>query len=438
MEDITKSKSESRLKRWFRLDNSGTVYPLTMTHATQSLFRLGVVLKQNIDGDALQSALAKILDRYPTFKVEIRSGVFRHFLDENTEPPVVSLEHGELLKKIDPRATNGYPFRVTYYNNKIFIDFNHAICDGNGGMEFLKSLIFQYLLEKGEDVHNDGSLRDTTSFFKPSEGEDSFLKYYKKFNLAESIKKMRGRVVQGLKGKKFKKEGHGLIQGTLDVKELLKVAKQYGCSLTAFLSAVYLLAIVRSGYNGGGKKDLALLIPVDLRKFFPSEALNNFVVFTRCYLNPNTTPHTLEDFANVMSKELKEGLDKEELQTKLSAVSLLDKKVFIKALPLPFKVFVTKVGKFFGSAITMTGILSNLGLVSMPPSTHKFIEKFMFNLNCSSTTPSNMAVVSFNDKIVISITRQLVSTEIERLFFTMLSSLGLKVDIVSNLREIKE
>ncbi|MGI6214173.1 MAG: hypothetical protein ACOYIQ_06485 [Christensenellales bacterium] len=438
MEDSIKDKGKSRIKKWFRLDNSGTVYPLTMTHATQSLFRLGVQLKEVIDADALKCALEKVLDRFPTFKVEIRSGVFRHFLDENTEPPVVSQEHGELLKKINTRLTNGYPFRVTYYNKSIFIDFNHAICDGNGGMEFLKSLVFQYLWEKGIDVHNDGSVKDISSAFQTDEAEDSFLKYYRKFNFAQGIKTMRGKVVQGLKGKKFRKEGHGLIQGTLEVESVLKLAKQYGCSLTAFLASVYLLAVVRSGFNSGGKKDLAMLVPVDLRKFFPSHALNNFVIFTRCYLNPNTTPHTLEDFAKVIQKGLKDGLNKDDLHTKLSAVSILDKKVLIKALPLPFKVFMTKLGKFFGSAITMTSILSNLGPVNMPPSTHEHIEKFTFNLNCSSATPSNMAVVSFRDKLVISFTRQLISTEIERQFFTILSGLGLNVEVVSNLREIRE
>ena len=35
-----------------------------------------------------------------------------------------------------------------------------------------------------------------------------------------------GKVVQGLKGKKFRKEGHGLIQGTLEVESVLKLAKQ--------------------------------------------------------------------------------------------------------------------------------------------------------------------------------------------------------------------
>ena len=438
MENSMKNKGESRVKKWFRLDNSGTVYPLTMTHATQSLFRLGVQLKEAIDPDALQAALAKALDRYPTFKVELRSGVFRHFLDENTEQPVVSLEHGELLKRINTKETNGYPFRVTYYNNNIFIDFNHAICDGNGGMEFLKSLTFLYLLEKGKEVENNGSVKDVTTLYSEGEGEDSFLKYYKKFDFAKGIKAMRGKVVQGLKGKKFKKEGHGLIQGTIQAEPLLAIAKQYGCSLTAFLASAYLLAIVRSGFASGGKRDLAMLVPVDLRRFFSSSSLKNFVIFTRCYLNPNNVEHNLESFSEVINKELKIGLDKDSLQTKLSAVSIMDKKVFIKALPLPIKVFMTKAGKFIGSVITMTSIISNLGIVKMPPSTYEHIEKFMFNLNCSAPTPSNVAVVSFNNKVVISITRQLVSTEIERHFFTILSGLGLKVEIISNLREIRE
>ena len=425
-------------KKWFRLDNSGTVYPLTMTHATQSLFRLGVQLNNLVDGDALLIALRRIMIRYPSFNVELRSGVFRHFFDSNNELPVVGLEHGELLKKINFRHNNGYLFRVTYYQKSIFIDFYHALCDGNSGMEFLKSLTYQYLIEVGEDVTNDGSVNDIQSQYSPEEAEDSFLKYYKKIKVFEGAKLMKGKRVCGLKGKQFKKEGHGLIQGTLKTDEVIKLVKQLGCSITVFLISVYLLSVVRVNLKTPTKKDLAVLVPIDLRKIFPSKALNNFVIFTRCYLNPNITPHTLEDFIIQIKKELTDGLHPDVLQKRLSAVSLMDKNIITKALPLPIKKAITKLGKMVGSGVTMTSILSNLGIVKMPPSTHKFIDKFIFNLNVTNKTPNNIAVASFNNKLVISSTRQLISTEIEKEFFTIMSSLGLSVEIISNLREIRD
>ena len=43
--------------------------------------------------------------------------------------------------------------------------------------------------------------------------------------------------------------------------------------------------------------------------------------------------------------------------------------------------------------------------------------------------------MSYNGVTAISFTRMLVSTELERVFFTTLADAGLKVEISSNLRE---
>jgi hypothetical protein len=81
-------------------------------------------------------------------------------------------------------------------------------------------------------------------------------------------------------------------------------------------------------------------------------------------------------------------------------------------------------------------IISNLGRVEMPQRSHEFIKNFTFMLNCSRKTPNNMAIISFGNTTAISFTRQIVSTEIEKEFFSMLAQAGLKVEIISNLREV--
>ena len=71
----------------------------------------------------------------------------------------------------------------------------------------------------------------------------------------------------------------------------------------------------------------------------------------------------------------------------------------------------------------------------MPEGMEKFLRRFAFNINISKKVPVNIGVVSYNGVTAISFTRMLVSTELEREFFTTLTDAGLKVEISGNLRE---
>ena len=63
-----------------------------------------------------------------------------YYLEVNEKSPIVSIENEYPFKKINTRKNNDYLFKVTYFENKINIDFFHALTDGN--VEALASGIF--------------------------------------------------------------------------------------------------------------------------------------------------------------------------------------------------------------------------------------------------------------------------------------------------------
>lgn len=67
-----------------------------------------------------------------------------------------------------------------------------------------------------------------------------------------------------------------LTEGILSVKELLETARSYGTTLTVYLTAVYLCAIAQDMSEKQKKKPVALMIPVNLRNYFPSDSVRNF------------------------------------------------------------------------------------------------------------------------------------------------------------------
>lgn len=417
--------------KWYRLDNSGMIYPMVITLRTQSLYRLGALLKTDVKKDSLIYAVEKALDRYPYFKVELKPGLFRHYLEENARTPLVEEDDGVLLKILNFRHNRYYLFRVTYYGKRIFIDFFHGLCDGNGGMEFLKTVLYYYFEKEGISVPCDNVITLKTP---ESEGEteDSFKKYYKKIKLLSGTKKMAGGNAFHATGKQFSYEGFGLIQAEVSTEKLLAAARKHGCSITVFLAALALLSFAVSYGTTKQKEDFVAFIPVNLRKKFPSNTMFNFTNFAKCSVPRNAYPQ-LDAFIGYVKSSLQEQLTEEELQVKLSFSSLMDKLFFLKFMPLAIKGFISRIGRELSLKSKQTMIISNLGEIKFDGG--KNVEHFLFNLNCSERTPINMGVVSYDGKTIISFTRKLVATKIEQAFCSKLAEECGEVKVSSNFRE---
>ena len=416
---------------WYRLDNSAIVYQMVLTPETQSIFRMGVKLTSPINKEILLEAVKTALVRFPFFKTELKRGFFRPYLDENPLPPVVNEDNGLVLNIFNFAKNNHYLFRTSYYGNRFFIDFFHGLCDGTGAMEFFKSVLYYYCEKIGNPI-SDKNIRTLNSSPSKEEFEDSFDKYYKKVNVMRGTKSMAGGTAYKIRGKQFRNFGFGFIQATVDTDSLLNLARKHNCSITVYLAALILLAIAKTNVRAPQKHNMVAFIPINLRKRFPSDTLGNFTVFAKCII-PKDTEYTLENLIEVLKQRMSEQLDEREMQLKLSFSSLMAKLLPLKIMPLFFKSVVSRMGRRLTPGTKQTFILSNLGKLDIDQSEN--IDHFWFNLNCSKKTPNNIGIVSYKDKTVISFTRKIISTEIEReVLSTLASELG-NVDVISNLRE---
>ena len=415
---------------WYRLDNSAIMYQMILTPKAQSLFRLGVKLREDADPCALEKAVEKAFIRHPFFKSELKRGFFRPYLDENKLPFIIEEDDGVLLKILDFPHNNRYLLRVSYYGKRIFIDFFHGLCDGTGAMEFLKTVIFYYFEALGQSFPEKNILT-LSSPSDPEETEDAFARYYKKPELGKGINSMAGGKALGLKGKTFSSTGFGLVQATVDTDALLAAARARNCSVTVLLTALMFASVAENHIKRPLKRNPTAFVPVNLRKRYPSKTLGNFTVFAKIIL-PCDAPDDFESLVPVVKKLLDEQLAPEEVELKLGFTSLMSKMPLFKFMPLFLKGYISRVGRIF-SPPKQTFILSNLGKVELGE--NSLIDGFLFNLNCNKKTPDNVAVVSYGGKTVISFTRKLVSTENERAFCSRLSSLCGGAEVISNFRE---
>lgn len=61
---------------WYKLDLSAIVYPTLQRRDFSSVYRLSVLLKEEIKPEILQKAVDMTLPRFPTYKSAIRKGLF--------------------------------------------------------------------------------------------------------------------------------------------------------------------------------------------------------------------------------------------------------------------------------------------------------------------------------------------------------------------------
>ena len=79
-------KRQSPKTPWYRLDLSAIVYPTLQRRNFSSVYRISVLLKEQVDPKLLQKAVDLTLPRFPTFKVAMRKGLFWRYLEPNNRP----------------------------------------------------------------------------------------------------------------------------------------------------------------------------------------------------------------------------------------------------------------------------------------------------------------------------------------------------------------
>ncbi len=166
-------------KDWYKLDLSAIVYPTLQRRDFSSVYRLSVVLKEDIQPKVFQQALDMTLPRFPTYKAAIRKGLFWRYLEPNDRPgPFVQEDVKNPCQPMYFKANNRYLIRVYYYCGRIALEAHHSLGDGTGGMCVLLTLTATYLRLLGvEGIASEGFVLDINGEPDPQELEDAYMRY---------------------------------------------------------------------------------------------------------------------------------------------------------------------------------------------------------------------------------------------------------------------
>lgn len=419
------------LDDWYKLDNVAKIFPAATTKRNSSTFRLSIFLKEPLCPLILQRSLDRVLPRFPMYKVRLKKGLFWYYLEENDEKLFIKKETDAPCSNIDAYENNGYLLRVLYYENKLSVEFFHSIADGSGAIEFIKLLSFEYL---GIIKNNsDGKTLLITDIPSPLETEDSYETYFR-FTKNKPIKE---RKAYKIKGTKFNNFGNNIVKLQIKIEDFKSICNKYGVTITEFIVGLFIYSIHQEKIKTTTDNNpINIVVPVNLRKIFPSQTLRNFFSIITIGITSNNSLH-LETILKEVSNQFKSKLKKEKLLNEISSHYRTEKLLYIKFIPLFLKNIILYLYFIKGTKL-QTASVSNMGVIDFPEEMQKFIDHIEIILYSSRKNPVNCGICSFNNNLTITFSRTIIEPSIIKNFVHYLSLIeDVDVKVSSNQWGIK-
>ncbi len=429
------AKKAARPLRWVRLDNAAKIYPAARRKNWSNVFRQSVTLFDDVDTGVLKSALDITVKRFPSIAARLRKGVFWYYLQQVESAPEIREEYSYPLTYMSKNEMRKCAFRVIVFNNRIAVEFFHSLTDGTGALIFLKSLVAEYLEQKYNiDIPCENGIVNRKDLPTEEELEDCFPK-----NAGSVPASRKDTNAWHMYGEPQKDGFLNLTCFNIPVKEALDTAHKYNSTLTVFMSAVMMKALLNlqneKNPNIRRQKRIKLLIPVNLRQLFPSSTLRNFAMYTVPELDPRLGEYTLDEICKVIQHKMGTEFTAKHMSCVIATNVNDEKNPLVRLIPLPIKNVVMKA--IFDSVGEKKSCLtlSNIGQVKLPEVMAKYIKRFDFILGVQAAAPYNCGMLSFGDTIYINFIRNIKEAELERHFFAVLQELGISAMVESNQNE---
>ncbi len=449
-------------KSWYRLDNTGNLYPSVLSRRNTTLFRLSLRLRDAVQIDRLSRAVEPVMRRFPYYRVQLRPGAFWYSLEENPRLPRPVIDSLSPCGYMPIKKRGVFPFRIRSYGSNLSVEFSHALTDGTGALHFLLSLLAAYRLEdpglgsnEAREIRRELGADPTILLFdeegnyaEPAQEEqqDAFRHYYDRHVPAPDEEKK----VFHLKGTDLPSHGYRVLTGEMPVAELIAKAKGLGVSLTEYLTAIYFQALqeiqlrrARRGESTGRGPSrrakrakipapISVMVPVNLRRILPSRTMRNYFLTLNPLLDTRLGSYDPEEITAKVHHFMRIQLDHRHLSQQISRNVKGTVHPFIRLSPLFVKNIALKsIYRDYGES-RYSGSLSNLGSVKLPSSLQPMVERVTFVPPPSQVLKKKAGGVSYGDTLSVSFGSLIEETALERIFFTHLRRAGVPVRVRGN------
>lgn len=425
--------------KWDKLDNTAHLFPVIAGIGFSNVFRISVVLKEEIQKELLQQALDEVLPLFPVFNSRLRQGMFWYYFEENgKKAPKVQEEHTYPCQFIEAASNRSYLFRVTYYKNRINLEVFHVLTDGTGGTQFLRELTYQYLRLAHPELQ--GKVTEGLCAETSLDASDSYVENYKKVE----GKAYKSEPAYLLEGPEYERGKMSVTHYFLPLVKIKEKAKAYGASINEYLVASLMWSIYQEKQqkeeNGRGfsdhenpKKDIPITtsVPVNLRPFFNSNTTKNFFAMVTAVFRQKKEQVTFIDVLEQVRESLREQLTKEHLEKVISYNVSNEKKLMLRAVPLLLKRPAMRY-VYNTAAKANTTTVTNMGSFQVQEAYAPYIENSYVFISRSKGQDLKGAISSYQDSLCFTITSALKDMTVQRAFYQHLMQEEIPVRIETN------
>lgn len=412
---------------------AGTIYPSSRTRRWNSTYRVGFLLKEEVNPPRLRAALEDMQQRLPGFFAALRGGLFWYYLERMDSLDIIAPESAYPCRPMNMFSKSRPAMRVYYDRRRLSVELSHAIADGGGATIFATALLARYLQLGGAQVPQDCGIPMADEAPRAEDLADGY---------RENFTPSAGKYSEGPRAYQYRPPiipGYlKMIHAAIPAEDLLPLAKAKGITLTDYLLGAYIYAFCHGDPKAcRSRKPIRISVPVSLRKLYPTQTLRNFSLFTNIGFQPKgsaAAPGFDEILADIKGK-LEAGKAKEEIHKLLCRHAGTIQNPFLRAIPNVLKRLGLRVG-FVLAEEHQTSPMSNLGRFRLPPALAEHVDCFEVLMGGSPQMILNLAVVSDERFVHLFFTSASPKTDVQRAFLRLLTGEGARVRVESNVREV--
>ena len=186
------------------------------------------------------------------------------------------------------------------------------------------------------------------------------------------------------------------------------------------------------------QKPIRVVVPVNLRRLFPSRTLRNFVHVIMPEIDPRMGDYEFSEILTSVKHQLGLLVTKKNLCAMFTPNVNAERSPLLRVMPLFLKNIAMKLVYDTVGERTNCLNLSNLGDIKVPDAMRRYVTRFDFILGVQ---PRRLAgrnavpvcgVLSYNGKLYMNFIRNTVEPVLEFQFYQVLRELGLHVKVESN------
>lgn len=295
--------------------------------------------------------------------------------------------------------------------------------------------VYLRLLGHGE-IGNGGFVLDIGEAPKEDELEDAYMKYANAKVCPPRLQEKAYRV----RGTAEPFYTLNIIDGIMSVSEVMAVAKKYHATITEYLNAVLLQALLTKQLKESRirLRPVKIAMPVNLRRFFPSGTLRNFITMIYPGVDPRLGEYTFEEIVEQVHNYMRYYINEKQLRGDITTNAATQRNPLIRVVPLFLKDLVVKTFYTKVQDRNSSAGLTNMGAMKVPEGMKPYIDRFDIYMGQPFSRRTNCAIISYEDVLTVNFASSIIEADVERYFFRRLVQDGIHAKIESNRERVED